>query len=218
LPLSSRNTVIFDLGGVLIDWNPRHLFRKIFVGDEAGMEAFLAEVCNGHWNEQQDAGRSFAEGVKEAIARHPDKEAQIRAYWDRWIETLGGPLPETVAILTALRAGGVPLYALTNWSAETFPLARPLYPFLDWFKGIVVSGEEKLIKPDPRIYRLLLDRYGVAPDAAIYIDDNARNAAAATDLGLHGIHFTSPDALRRELEALGLLAPAEGPSPAIHQK
>jgi 2-haloacid dehalogenase len=210
MPASTRTTVIFDLGGVLIDWNPRYLFRKLFPGDEAGMEHFLAHVCNGHWNEQQDAGRTFADAVALLVLEHPDKEHLIRAYHERWIETLGGPLEETVAILTALRDRRVPLYALTNWSHETFPLAQPLFPFLDWFNGVVVSGREKLIKPDPRIYRLLLERYGVDPTAAVYIDDNARNAAAATELGLHGIHFTGAAALRRELETLGLLP--------IHQK
>lgn len=203
-----RTTVIFDLGGVLIDWNPRHLFRKIFADDEAGMEHFLAHVCNQYWNERQDEGRTFAEAVRDAIARHPQHEPHIRAYHERWVETLGGPLQGTVDILTQLHDRDVPLYALTNWSAETFPHAQGLYPFLGCFQGIVVSGAEKLIKPDPRIYRLLLDRYGIAPESAVYIDDNARNAAAATELGLHGIHFTGAPGLRRELEGLGLLSVA----------
>ncbi|HEY1722958.1 MAG TPA: HAD family phosphatase [Magnetospirillaceae bacterium] len=205
---SQRTIVIFDLGGVLIDWNPRHLFRKIFEGDEAGMEHFLAHVCNQAWNEKQDEGRSFAEAVQEAINRHPDKEPYIRAYHERWVETLGGPLHETVEVLTALHDRQVPLYALTNWSAETYPHAQRLFSFLAHFKGVVVSGTEKLIKPDPRIYRLLLERYDVAPESAVYIDDNSRNAEAATKLGLHGIHFTGAAALRDELVKLDLLPAA----------
>ncbi len=209
----ARTTVIFDLGGVLIDWNPRHLYRKLFRGDDAGMEYFLANVCNSHWNEQQDAGRGFAEAVAALVVEHPDKEDLIRAYHERWIETLGGPIEDTVAVLGELHDRRVPLYGLTNWSHETFPLAQPLFPFLDWFDGIVVSGRERLVKPDPRIYRLLLERHGIAPEAAVYIDDNIRNAQAATALGLHGIHFTGAAALRRELEGLGLL-----PRVAVHQK
>ncbi len=201
----NRTTVIFDLGGVLIDWNPRYLFRKIFGADEAAMEHFLTHVCNQHWNERQDEGRTFADAVKEAIARHPAHEPHIRAYQERWVETLGGPLNDTVDILTALHGRQVPLYALTNWSAETFHHAESRFPFLGHFKGIVVSGVEKLIKPDPRIYRLLLDRYGVPAEAAVYVDDNPKNAQAATDLGLHGIHFTGAKALRSELEKLDLL-------------
>jgi 2-haloacid dehalogenase len=211
MPTPARTTVIFDLGGVLIDWNPRHLYRKLFPGDEAGMEHFLAHVCTGHWNEQQDAGRSFAEAVALLAAEHPDQEHLIRAYHERWVETLGGAIDGTVAVLRELRDKGVPLYALTNWSHETYPIAEPLFPFLAWFDGVVVSGRERLVKPDPRIYRLLLERYGVAAKSAIYIDDNARNAEAATTLGLHGIHFTGATPLRRELEAVGLL-PA-----ALHQ-
>lgn len=202
----TRSVVIFDLGGVLVDWNPRHLFRKMFAGDEAAMEHFLAHICNDAWNLQQDAGRTFAEAVAEAKAAHPSHAKFINAYWDRWLETINGPIDPTVTILAELRARDVPLYALTNWSAETFKISRPLFPFLDWFKGIVVSGAEKLVKPDPRIYRLLLDRYGVKAETAIYIDDNAHNTDAAGKLGLHPIHFTGAAGLRRELEALGLLS------------
>ncbi len=207
-----RSTVIFDLGGVLIDWNPRHLFRKMFAEDKAAMEHFLAHVCNDEWNLQQDAGRSFAEAVAVAKAAHPDHARYIDAYWHRWIETIDGPIHPTVEILKALRERNVPLYALTNWAAETFKIAKPMFPFLDWFKGIVVSGDERLIKPDPRIYQILLDRYRIAPELAVYIDDNAKNAEAAGRLGLHAIHFTGAPALRHELEGLGLL-----PAAGVHQ-
>lgn len=214
-PLSQppRSTVIFDLGGVLIDWNPRHLYRKLFPGDEAAMERFLAEVCNDAWNVQQDAGRPFAEAIALLKARHPDQSALIEAYWVRWVEMLAGPIHGTVDILAALRQRRIPLYALTNWSAETWPIAKPLFPFLDWFDGIVVSGQERMAKPDPRLFRLLFERFALAPEAAIYIDDSRRNVEAAIALGLHAIHFTGARQLADELAALALL-----PAAAVHQK
>jgi 2-haloacid dehalogenase len=202
---ASRTTVVFDLGGVLVDWNPRHLYRTLFPGDAAAMEDFLATVCTPAWNEAQDAGRSWVEATASLKSQHPEKAALIDAYFERWEEMLGGAIDGTVEILAALRRRGVPLYALTNWSAETFPFARRRFDFLGWFDGIVVSGEEGLIKPDPRIFRILLDRHGFAASDAVYIDDVARNADAATALGFHGIRFSDPAALRRELAALGLL-------------
>jgi 2-haloacid dehalogenase len=202
--MTTRRVAIFDLGGVLIDWNPRYLYRKLLDGDEA-VEHFLGTVCTQDWNERQDEGRSFAEAAAELIDRHPDKAELIEAYGRRFDEMMSGPIPGSVDILAELRAKDVPLYGLTNWSAETFPHAERRFDFLAWFRGIVVSGHERVIKPDPRLYRILLDRYGVAPEAAIYIDDNPKNAAAAATLGLHGIHFTDPPALRRELAALALL-------------
>jgi 2-haloacid dehalogenase len=205
MPHLSRSVVVFDLGGVLIDWNPRHLYRKLLPGDEAGMEEFLATVCTQSWNERQDGGRSFAEATALLKAEHPGKAALIEAYVARWDEMLGGAIEGTVEILDALRRRKVPLYALSNWSAETFPHALRRFDFLGWFDGRVISGEVGLIKPDPRIYRLLLERHGLKAADAVYIDDVARNAASATALGLHGIHFTGPAALRGELEALGLL-------------
>ncbi len=201
----TRSIVVFDLGGVLIDWNPRYLYRKLFDGDEAAMERFLGEVCTSDWNLQQDAGRPFAEACALLGERHPEHKNLIKAYHTRWFEMLAGPIEGTVEILRDLKARGTPLYALTNWSAETFPYALEQYDFLHWFRGIVVSGAEKLVKPDPRIYRLLLERYGIDPADAVYIDDNPGNAAVATDLGLHGIHFTTPDALRAELARIGPL-------------
>lgn len=200
-----RTTVVFDLGGVLIDWNPRHLYRSMFGGDEAAMEEFLATVVTPDWNAAQDAGRSFAEGTALLRERHADKAHLIDAYPARFQETLKGPITESVAILGALRARNVPLYALTNWSHETFPPALRRFEFLQWFRGILISGEVGLIKPDPRIYQLLLERFGIDPETAVFIDDNPGNAAAATAIGLHGIHFTTPAALQRELEGLRLL-------------
>jgi 2-haloacid dehalogenase len=201
------NTIIFDLGGVLIDWNPRHLYRTIFGDDHAAMEWFLANVCTQEWNLQQDAGRPWHEAVAEAQARHPNHVVHIRAYWERWEETLGGAIEGTVALLDELRSKPVRLLALTNWSAETFPIGRQRFPFLDWFEGIVVSGAEKQIKPDRAIYELLLQRYRVDPERAVFIDDSAANVEGARRVGLHAIHFRDPPALRQELAALGFLLP-----------
>jgi len=200
-----RRVVIFDLGGVLIEWNPRHLYRKLFTGDERAMEAFLSDVCTVEWNERQDAGRTFADAVDELMPRHADKRDLIEAFGRRFGEMITGDIPGTVDILADLRRAGVPRYALSNWSAETFPPQRARFPFLEWFDGIVLSGEERVIKPDPRIFRILLDRYRIAPEEAVFIDDNPANAAAADALGIHGIHFRSPPELRRELETLGIL-------------
>ena len=200
-----RTTVVFDLGGVLIDWDPRHLYRKLFPGDEPGMERFLAEVCTHDWNAEQDRGRTWAEATAALKAEHPAHASMIDAFHLRWPEMMAGPIEGTVAILSGLRGAGVPLYALTNWSHETFPFALQRFPFLHWFRGTVVSGHEELIKPDPRIYELLMGRHGLHAEQCIYIDDNKANAAAATALGMHGIHFTTPDALRAELRSFGLV-------------
>jgi len=197
--------VIFDFGGVLVDWNPRYLYRRLFPDDPAGMERFLAEVCTTEWNQRQDAGRPWVEALAELIARHPAQADLIRAYRERWQETLSGPIDGSVAILDEVRAAGHRILGLTNWSHETFPLARTLFPFFNWFEGIVVSGEEKLIKPDPRLYVRLLERYRVDPARAVFIDDSLKNVEAAIALGIHGIHFRSPSALRDELTALGVL-------------
>jgi 2-haloacid dehalogenase len=202
---AKRTGAVFDLGGVLIDWNPRHLYRKLFPGDEAGMERFLSEVCSPSWNLEQDRGRSWAEATALLVAQYPDHSTMIRAYHARWREMLAGPIEGSVEILRELKQAGVPLYALTNWSRETFPHALALYDFLGWFEAIIVSGQEGLVKPDPRIFQLLADRHGLDFTNLAYIDDSPRNAAAATELGMHGIHFTAPAQLRDELNALGLL-------------
>jgi 2-haloacid dehalogenase len=205
MPGPPLSAVIFDLGGVLIDWDPRYLYRRLFNGDEAAMEHFLANVCTADWNRRQDAGRPFAEAEAEAAARHPDKLELIQAWVRNFNEMIPRAIDGTVAILDELRQRQVRLYALTNWSAETFAPQPARFEFLAWFDGIVVSGREKLIKPDPRIFRLLLDRYAIAPARAVFIDDVPANAAAAAALGIHGIHFTRPDDLRRELAILSLL-------------
>ncbi|HEX3412990.1 MAG TPA: HAD family phosphatase [Stellaceae bacterium] len=200
-----RSIVVFDLGGVLIDWDPRHLYRKLFAGDEAAMEHFLATVCTHEWNRCQDAGRSFAEGARLLKAEHPDKTELIDAYHARFDEMLAGPIAGSVDILAELRDRGIPLYGLTNWSAETYPAALQRFEFLRWFRGILVSGEVEVIKPDPRIFALLIQRFAMEPRRTVYIDDVEANAAAARLFGIHAIHFTTPAKLREELAGLGLL-------------
>lgn len=198
-------TIVFDLGGVLIDWNPAYLYRKIF-DDEAAIEDFLAHICTGKWNEQQDAGRPLAEATRILVAQFPEYHTEIQAYYGRWTEMLGGPIAGTVQLLESLHARqSQRLYALTNWSAETFPHALERYDFLQRFAGILVSGEEKLIKPDPRIYALLLERYAIRPETALFIDDNPANVTGARESGMQAIHFHSPEQLHLEMAALGIL-------------
>jgi 2-haloacid dehalogenase len=201
----ARDIVVFDLGGVLIEWSPRYLYRKLFEGDEAKVSSFLAEVCTEEWNERQDAGRTFAEAVEELSARHPDKRDLIVAFGNRFDDMIPGAIEGTVEILRELSEQGTPLYAITNWSAETFPSQRKRFPFLSLFRGIVVSGEVGIIKPDPRIFRLLSSRHEVDLGRTVFIDDAPGNAAAASAAGMHGIHFTSPVQLRTALSNLGLL-------------
>jgi 2-haloacid dehalogenase len=200
-------TVIFDLGGVLIGWDPRHLYRKLFVDDEPGMERFLAEVTTSAWNLSLDAGKPFAEGVAELIAKHPHERARIEAYHGRWIEMISGPIHGTVAILEDLAERGVPLYAITNWASETFEIVRrdPAYAFLDLFREIYVSGELGMVKPEPAIFRHALSRIGAGPGECLFIDDNEHNVAAAEALGIAAHRFTTPEALAGELRARGLL-------------
>ena len=200
-----RDIVIFDLGGVLIEWDPRHLYRKLFAGDEHAMERFLATVCTHDWNRYQDAGRSFAEGCRLLKIEHPHDAALIDAYFARFAEMMPGPVAGSVTILEALYERGTPLYGLSNFSAETYPPAAARFDFLRRLQGIVVSGEVGVIKPDPRIYQILLDRFAIDPRRAVYIDDVAANVAAARPFGIHGIHFRTAAGLRAELVGLGLL-------------
>lgn len=203
--MNKFDTIIFDLGGVLIDWNPEYVFREVF-DDEQEMRYFFAEICTHDWNIQQDAGRLLAEATEERVALFPAYEPQIRAFYGRWKEMLGGPIHETVEILETLhQQKDHQLLALTNWSHETFPTALELYPFLQLFEGILVSGVEKLIKPDPRIYQLILERYDVNPTRALFIDDNAKNVEGAKNVGIEAVQFHSPAQLRAYLEAHSVL-------------
>jgi len=197
--------VIFDLGGVLVDWDPRYLYRKLF-DDEAAMEHFLANVCTPAWNEQQDAGRSLADATAELTTRWPDQRELIEAFYGRWTEMLAGPIQGSVAVLADLEARGVPLYALTNWSAETFPHARARFDFLAWFDDVLVSGAEGMKKPDPAFFQLLIDRHGLSAATSLFVDDSPRNVAAARALGMDAVQFTTGAALRADLVARGLLS------------
>jgi 2-haloacid dehalogenase len=196
---------VFDLGGVLIDWNPRYLYRKLFAGDEPGMEQFLTTVCTHSWNTRQDAGRSFAEGCASLKAMHPHAGILIDAWFERYDEMLAGPIQGTVDILSDLRARGVPLYALSNWSSETFPFALKRFEFLQWFNGIMLSGEVGLVKPDARIYDLFLKTFAINPATAIYVDDLKPNVETAAGFGMRGILFTGPAALRADLSRSGFM-------------
>lgn len=204
------DAVVFDLGGVLIDWDPRYLYRSIFEGDEAAMERFLAEITTPAWNAEQDAGRTWRDAVETLVAAYPDQRDLIVAYDERWAEMLGGPIEGTVAVLADLRRAGIRLAALSNWSAEKFPIARERYPFLDWFETVVVSGEVGIAKPDPRIFRHLLDQTGFAPEATIYVDDVPANVTVAADLGMVALRFRDPATLRDDLRRFGLQIAADG--------
>lgn len=200
------STVIFDLGAVLIDWNPRYLYRKIF-DDEAKVDHFLREICPPEWNKTLDAGRPFAQAVADQSVKFPEFRDEIEAYHTRWLEMIGGPIAGTVTILEELDDKRVPLYALTNWSAESFPLVRhdPTYAFLDRFRHIVVSGEIMLIKPDPEIYRHTLEKTGEKAENCLFIDDSKANCDGAQAMGIQSHHFTSPEKLADDLKRRGLI-------------
>ncbi|MFN8266051.1 MAG: HAD family phosphatase [Chitinophagaceae bacterium] len=199
------DTIIYDLGGVLIDWNPMHVYKDYFENEEQ-QRFFFEQVCTSDWNEAQDAGRSIAEATAERIQKFPEWEQAIRDYYGRWEEMLGGPIEDSVEVFRQLKdSGNVKLYALTNWSAETFPIALGRYDFLHWFDGRVVSGEEKTRKPFPEFYQILLDRYSVDVSKTVFIDDNARNVAAAMNLGIDSIHFKDAHSLKAELIQRNLL-------------
>lgn len=200
----NKPVIIFDLGGVLIDWNPRYLYRQLFA-DEAELEAFITEVGLAEWNAQQDAGRPFAEAVALLSAQYPHHAAPIQAFWERWPEMLGGVIEGTVEILRELREREYRLFALSNWSAETYPHAATRYEFLQWFEYIALSGRLKLVKPQPEIYAHLQERIAQPRGECLFIDDSLGNVAAARQFGWQALHFTTPEALRAELVQRGIL-------------
>ncbi len=199
------HTIIFDLGNVLIRWQPRALFEKVFATEDE-VDYFLQHVATLEWNEKQDAGRTIQEGTSELISKHPKYEREIRIYYDRWTETITGPIEGSVEILKQLEASGqYRLLALTNWSHELFPWARETFDFLSIFEAIMVSGEVELQKPDPAIYRLLHDTYDLEGyGGCVFIDDSARNVEAARKEGLDTIRFEHPEQLREELRERGV--------------
>jgi FMN phosphatase YigB (HAD superfamily) len=202
MPLPS--TVVFDVGNVLLDWNPRHLYRKLFDDPEA-MELFLAEVCTPAWNLELDRGRSFAEAVADLVARFPDFADAIRAYDARWSEMIAGEIEGTVALLERLAERGVPLYALTNLSDEKYESLYERHAFFRRFAGVLVSGRVKMVKPDPAIYRLLLESCELHAEQCLFIDDSAANIDGARAVGLSAVQFESPAQIERTLVELRLL-------------
>lgn len=196
--------IVFDLGMVLIQWDPRHLYRKVFA-DAEKMEWFLAHVCTSDWNLAQDGGRSFDDGVAEATARHPEFAAEIAMFRDRWMEMVPGAIDGSVEILEQLHGKGVPVYAITNWNGDTFRATRNRFSFLDLFRDIVVSGDENIIKPDPAIFHLLARRNEIDLRDSMFIDDSLKNVVGAEAVGMKGHHFTSPESLRAALVSLGVL-------------
>ena len=203
MPLNRPSRVVFDIGNVLIHWNPRLIYRSIFAS-EAEIDDFLTRVLPPEWNLEQDRGRSWQEAEASQIARFPEHAQAIRAYRARWRESVPHAIEGTVAILGSLQRAGVPLYAITNFATDTFAEAQDMYPFLKTsFLDIVVSGDERLIKPDRGIFEVLLARQKLAAEDCIFIDDSPKNVDGASALGFHALHFTTPDALRRDLMALG---------------
>jgi 2-haloacid dehalogenase len=197
------DVVVFDVGNVLIRWDPRHLYRRLFEA-EAEMERFLAEVCTDAWNIEQDRGRTWAAAIAERVALFPDRDALIRAYSERWQEMVPGEVEGTPAILEALRDGGVPLYAITNFSAEKFAESQARFAFLRGFRDVVVSAHERLLKPDPAIYRVLLERNGLDAARCLFIDDSEKNVRGAEAVGMRAHHFRDAATLAAELARLGL--------------
>lgn len=197
--------IVFDFGGVLVNWDPHTLYRPLFNGDDAAIDRFLREIDFHDWNLQQDGGRSFDEGVAVLSAQFPQYATLIRAYHERYVEAITGPIEGTVEILRACQAAGYPLYGLSNWAQEKFDLVRPQYAFFDCFDDILISSTVNLVKPDPRIFEIFLQRIGRRAEDCVYIDDSAANVAVADRLGFTAVHFESPRQLAVELDRLGVL-------------
>lgn len=193
--------IIFDFGAVLVDWDPHHLYIPYF-GDAQKAEWFLTEICPYAWNTQADAGRTLHEITEERVSLFPEWEREIRMYYDRWIEMMGGQIPGMEELIRDLKARGYGVYGLTNWSRETFPLVRDRFPVFSLLDGYVVSGEERIAKPDPALYRILLERYGLKGEECVFVDDNPRNASGGEPLGIRGLVFHDAEQTRTELEVV----------------
>jgi 2-haloacid dehalogenase len=201
--MNKINTIIFDFGGVLVDWNPRYMYQNEFE-ESSEMEYFLSEVCTDDWNLQQDKGRSLAEATRILQDRFPEHAVKIRLYYDQWEKMIKGDIPQNVALLSKLKEK-YKIYGLTNWSAETFPIVFKRYSFFTLFDGIVISGEEKMIKPDKKIFEIILERYHLEAKNSLFIDDNINNIQAAKEMGFATIHVQEKTDLKRELNTLGLI-------------
>lgn len=199
------NAIIFDFGGVLLNWDPRHLYQRFFPSQPQAMESFLKEIDFYNWNAQQDKGRTFSEGITNLTAQYPQHAHLIQAYFDYWEDSITGSIQGTVDILQSLKQKGYPLYGLSNWSAETFPRAKHKYPFFDWFDEIILSGAVGLIKPDPAIFNLFLSRTGYSDSECLLIDDSQPNIDSAQHIGFKTIHFSTPEQLQLDMQRLKLL-------------
>lgn len=199
------DNIIFDLGGVLIDWNPEYVYLDVFNGNRQKMQWFFDNICTHGWNENQDAGYPMAKATEERVAMFPEHEDLIRMFYGRWEDMLGESISGTVVILDQLvQSSNYKIIALTNWSHETFPKALKKFDFLQWFEGIVVSGEEKTRKPFRDIYEITLKRFSLKPQRTIFIDDSLRNIEAAKSLGIHGIHFNGPQNLIQQFKSFNI--------------
>jgi len=201
--MNNINSIIFDFGGVLVDWNPRYMYKDVFENNSE-MELFLTQICSEDWNLQQDKGRSLSEGTRVLQDKFPEHRTNIQLYYDQWEKMLKSDIPENVAILPQLKLK-YKLYGLTNWSAETFPVALKRFSFFKYFDGIVVSGEEKMVKPDEDIFYLILKRYNLRAGNCLFIDDNLKNINTAKKLGFSTIHLKEMTDLKTELSLLGIL-------------
>ena len=202
--MAKIHSIVFDLGNVLIDWNPRYLYRKL-LPSEIEVEWFLENICNDDWNKKHDEGQNFRDGINKLSYMYPKYSELIKNWFDRWEEMLGGPLEETVEILAELKKNEIPLYILSNWSAETYPKAEAMYDFLHWFDGKIISGEVGKIKPDPEIFHILTKKFNLNPENSVFIDDKLVNIKAANLLGFHGIHFQNATLLRNDLKKFKLI-------------
>lgn len=199
--------IIFDFGGVLLDWNPRYLYQQIFQ-DEKEMEFFLREICSPKWNLQQDGGRTCKEATEELILKFPKYKNEIELYYNRWGEMIGGEITENTSLIGYLK-NKYRIFGLTNWSSETFPIVYNKYPFFKELEGIVVSGKEKIVKPNVKIYNLLLKKYGLSANESLFIDDNKENIIAANKIGFHTIHLKTGTILKNEIQKLEIKSKTE---------
>ncbi|MFI1771325.1 HAD family hydrolase [Thalassobellus citreus] len=203
--MSKIDTIIFDLGGVLIDWNPEYVFLNAFNGDREKTQWFLDTICTMNWNENQDAGYPIKQATTDLVKQFPEYKKYIEMYYGQWEQMLGGDISGTVKILdTLIKSNNYKVVALTNWSNETFPIAKKYFEFLTWFDGIVVSGDEKTRKPFKEIYEITLNKFNINPEKAIFIDDNLRNIEAANALKIKGIHFKNPEQLQKALKTYNI--------------
>lgn len=199
-----KKTIVFDLGGVLIDWDPRYLYRQIF-SDQEELDFFLSEVCSPEWNALTDSDKSFQDAIEDLIPQFPEYKDQIQVYFSRWEEMVAGPISGSIEILGKLYKNKYPLAALSNWSSETFPIVHAKYEFLDWFDPLIISGQVGLIKPDPQIFNLLLCQLDQDPEECVYIDDLESNIQAASKIGFRTILYQSPEHLQAQLHALDVV-------------